>query len=88
MSRFDGLVELFHFRSTAGPHQPPQTSAWDRENIIEVRDAWDGKALPATKGDFGREPAYRSSHEGYYNGANRVKDGISGQNDHRSVPDW
>lgn len=82
----DGLIELLRFRSVTRSHAPSQTIAWHGEDIVEIGNTWDRKPLSTAQDNFRWKSAYRSSDEGYDHGANRVEDGIPGQDHDRPVP--
>src|SRR5882724_6009609 len=79
----DRLVELRHFLGIARPHEPLQAIARNRDDVIEVRNALHGKALPSAENDLGRQPSLGSSYQGYDDRADRTEDGIPGEDHHR-----
>jgi len=83
--RFDGLVQLRDFDGVACTYQPLQSVAWDRKDVVEVRDTPDWQPLAAPEDYFGRQLSNRAGDQGDYDRTNAVEDGIPGQDHDRSA---
>ena len=79
----DRLIQFPHLRGVTRAHQPLQAFARHREHVVQVGNAPDGQPLSATEHDLGWKPSHCSSDQGDNDGADRVEDGIPGQDHDR-----
>ena len=64
-----GSIQLFDLLGVARAHKPSQSLARNREEVVEVRDAWSGQSLPTTEHHLCRYLAHGPGYEDHNDSA-------------------